>query len=268
MRTLFLFGFLWGQSFVGGSQAKDLPISLSLPSGLYMPAAWKDDWPNCVYEDGIAEGRVNLIERDGVAALRVLYPPKAIGSDKSGASWRYPFPRQESAEVKYTVRFDEDFDFVKGGKLPGLCGGPMTVTGGDKVDGLEGFSARLMWRADGRGEAYVYHMNQPDKYGDQIPFPDDFRFPRGESVQVRLQIIMNTPGERDGELRVWITTPSGSEPKLVVEKTDLELRAEDRYGVDGLLFNTFFGGSSSEWAPKKEEFAEFSQFHLILPADL
>lgn len=248
--------------------ADDLRISLSLPSGLYMDAAWKDDWPGCEYEDGIAEGRVERVARDGTPALRILYPRKGYGSGKSGAGWRFPFaPQMESAELHYTVRFDEDFDFVKGGKLPGLCGGPQTITGGDKVTGLDGFSARLMWRADGQGEAYLYHMNQPDKYGDQIAFPEEFRFPCGEPVQIRIQVVMNTLQERDGELRVWITTVADTEPQLVVEKIDLEWRATLNYGVDSLLFNTFYGGSGKEWAPATDQHAEFSNFRLVFPAD-
>ena len=246
--------------------AEELRIPLSLPSGLYMDAAWKDDWPGCAYEDGIAEGRVERVERDGTAALRILYPPKGVGSNKSGAGWRFPFKRQESAEVHYTVRFEEDFDFVKGGKLPGLCGGPETITGGDKVTGLDGFSARLMWRADGHAEAYLYHMYQPDKYGDQVPFPEDFRFPRGEPIQIRLQVVMNTLEERDGQLRVWVKLASDSTPQLVVEKTDLEWRATFDYGVDSLLFNTFYGGSGKEWAPTKPQHAEFSDFRIVFPA--
>lgn len=266
MRTLFLVALLWMQTFVGEGHAKDLKISLSLPSGLYMAAAWKDDWPGCAYEDGIAEGRVELVEREGTPALRILYPAKGFGSNKSGAGWRFPFKRQESAEVHYTVRFDDDFDFVKGGKLPGLCGGPKTITGGDKVNGLEGFSARLMWRAEGQGEAYLYHMNQPDKYGDQVAFPEDFRFPRGEPIRIRLQVAMNTPDERDGELRIWVKRTSDSEPQLVAEKTDLEWRATSDYGVDSLLFNTFYGGTGKEWAPTEPQHAEFSDFRIVYPA--
>jgi len=135
-------------------------------AGPYTVARWEKDWPGCEYEDGLAEGHGEIVSREGVNWLRVLYPQGSFGADKGGAGWRFPFARHEAAELRYTVRFDEQFDFVKGGKLPGLCGGPKTITGGDMVNGEEGFSARVMWRKDGRGQAYVYHMHQPSKYGD------------------------------------------------------------------------------------------------------
>lgn len=42
----------------------------------------------------------------------------------------------------------------KGGKLPGLRGGPEThgCSGGDATNGTTCFSTRLMWRASGAGE--------------------------------------------------------------------------------------------------------------------
>lgn len=42
----------------------------------------------------------------------------------------------------------------KGGKLPGLRGGPENhgCSGGNATDGTTCFSTRLMWRSDGSGE--------------------------------------------------------------------------------------------------------------------
>ena len=42
--------------------------------------------------------------------------------------------------LEYSVYFPKNFDFVKGGKLPGLYGGPANCTGGNAV--LDCFSAR------------------------------------------------------------------------------------------------------------------------------
>ncbi|HSI63143.1 MAG TPA: hypothetical protein VLE43_08485, partial [Candidatus Saccharimonadia bacterium] len=155
-----------------------------------------------------------------------------------------------------TVRFSKDFDWVKGGKLPGLCGGPDNVSGGRPATGTNGFSARLMWRRDGRGEAYLYHKNQPENYGDSVPFPADFRFPTDTPVHVRLGVTMNTPGKRNGSVRVWIALGDEKE-KFMVERTDLEWRTVDTFGVDSLYFETFHGGSDVSWAPKKACWAEF-----------
>lgn len=224
--------------------------------GPYTVAQWKQDWPGCEYEDGLQEGRGTLVKRDGASWLRVLYPRGSFGADTGGAGWRYGFGRHEQAELRYQVRFDEAFEFVKGGKLPGLCGGPKTITGGDPVNGRDGFSARLMWRKDGRAQAYVYHMHQPGKYGDEFDFPADFRFVPGKAVMLRLAVTMNAPGQRDGTLRVW------ADEKLMVEKTNLQWRQGTDYGVDSILFNTFHGGGDASWAPAHDVWAEFSGFEV------
>jgi hypothetical protein len=43
------------------------------------------------------------------------------------------------------MRFGPNFEWVRGGKLPGLCGAEC-LTGCKEVSGLDGFSARHMWR--------------------------------------------------------------------------------------------------------------------------
>lgn len=243
--------------------AADAPLTVTLTGapGVYTKAQWKKDWPGCAFEGGIAPGRVELVKTDSIPALRVNFAPGQIGPEKGGAGWRWPICTHEWAELRYTLRFSPNFEFIKGGKLPGLCGGPDNVSGGRRADGTNGFSARLMWRRDGRGEAYIYHKNQPEDYGHSFPFPADFRFPTDQPVQVRLAVTMNQAGKKDGTLRVWITLPDQPK-KLMVEQTDMEWRSVDTFGVDGLYFETFHGGGDTSWAPKKPCWAEFSALEV------
>ena len=118
-----------------------------------------------------------------------------------------------------------------------------------------------MWRRDGRGEAYVYHKNQPERYGESFPFPADFRFPTETPVQVRLAVTMNSVGQRNGSVRVWISLGNDKE-KLTVERSDLEWRTVDTFGVDSLYFETFHGGSDASWAPTRECSAEFGRMEV------
>ncbi len=235
--------------------AADLPWSVTISGelGPYTKERWKADWPGCEFEGGIKEGRVMVTEGQ---RLRVNFALGKIGPEAGGAGWRMPFGKHETAEMSYTLRFSKDFDFVKGGKLPGLCGGPENVSGGRPANGQNGFSARLMWRRDGRGEAYVYHKNQKGDYGDSFAFPSDFRFPTDTPVKVRLAVSMNTPGKRNGALRVWI------DEKLLVERSDMEWRSVDSFGVDGLYFETFHGGGDKSWAPTKPCWAEFGELRV------
>jgi hypothetical protein len=237
------------------ASAADLPWSVTIAGelGPYTKERWKADWPGCEFEGGIKEGRVMVTEGQ---RLRVNFALGQIGPEAGGAGWRMPFGKHETAEMSYTLRFSKDFDFVKGGKLPGLCGGPENVSGGRLANGQNGFSARLMWRRDGRGEAYVYHKNQKGDYGDSFAFPSDFRFPTDTPVKVRLAVSMNTLGKRDGALGVWI------DEKLLVERSDMEWRSVDSFGVDGLYFETFHGGGDRSWAPTKPCWAEFGELRV------
>jgi hypothetical protein len=114
----------------------------------------------------------------------------------------------------------------------------------------------------GRGQAYVYHPNMASKYGDEFDFPADFRFGTGLPVEVRIAVVMNTGGQRDGSLRIWVTLPQQGE-RLMVERTDMEWTKDAAIGVDSILFNTFHGGSDESWAPAKACSARFSPLGLL-----
>jgi hypothetical protein len=245
------------------ARCEEIRLPLPGPAGLYTVERWKRDWPGCEWQDGIKEGNLSVVERDGTFRLRVDYQVGEIGPEKNGAGWRFPIARRETAELSYTVRFGKDFDWVKGGKLPGFCGGPENVSGGRPADGTNGFSARLMWRKEGRGEAYLYHKNQPERYGDQIAFPEDFRFPTETDIRVRMRVTMNDPGKKNGAIIVSIRLGDVEERELV-KRGDLEWRSVDAFGIDSLYFETFHGGSDKSWAPSRPSFAEFGDF-LIKP---
>jgi Polysaccharide lyase 14 len=60
--------------------------------------------------------------------------------------------------VSYEVAFDTNFDWVKGGKLPGLRGGSLSDCSGG-VYSSSCFSMRLMWRTEGAGEGENIHTS-------------------------------------------------------------------------------------------------------------
>lgn len=236
-------------------------LAISEPSGPYTREHWKQDWPGCKFEDGVAEGHVAVHQLEGKRWLRVNCEPGQIGPEKGGAGWRWPFPGQEKAQLQYTVRFDPQFDFVKGGKLPGLSGGPLSVTGGRPADGHNGFSARIMWRRDGRGEAYVYHLDQKGDFGDSIEFPSDFRFLTGESYHFRLIVGMNQGTLANGILSVSVSTATTAE-RMLVNKTNLRWRKDDAFQVDSVLFEVFHGGGDRSWAPSRPCFVDFTDLQV------
>ncbi len=64
------------------------------------------------------------------------------------------FQNLTTLTFEYQVFFPTGFDFVLGGKLPGLYGGRQSCSGGTTA--LDCFSTRTMWRDGGQGEVYLY----------------------------------------------------------------------------------------------------------------
>ena len=106
-------------------------------------------------------------EGDGEAASTVLKVDYQTGTyrqggpNSSGGSTFFPFPMEiqnsstsKAILLKYDVSFDTNFDFVKGGKLPGIFYGSeeRDCSGGNLSDEAECFSVRMMWRENGMGE--------------------------------------------------------------------------------------------------------------------
>ena len=55
--------------------------------------------------------------------------------------------------------------------------------------------------------------------------PEAFRLPRGKWIRLEQEIVLNTPGRKDGSIRVWV------DGTLVVDKQHLMLRDNDAVDV-------------------------------------
>jgi hypothetical protein len=206
-------------------------------------------------------GREN-VQPAGNAAVRILYPAGSINPGNKaapvgGAGFEQTLSHGATTGcLRYQVRFAPDFDFVKGGKLPGLFGGE--APRGCIPDGeASGFSARLMWREGGAGELYLYAPGRETRCGQSIG-RGRWHFVPGAWTDITEQVTLNTPGQSDGAIRIWV---NGAK---MVEADGLTLRGSDAVGVDGLLFSTFFGGKDPSWAPAKPQSAEFRNFGVAL----
>ena len=196
-------------------------------------------------------------------ALRVLYPEdtSSPGDTDTGGAGFYTEPSalegRDHACLSYRVRFESGFNFVKGGKLPGLYGGE-APSGGDDVTGENGFSMRYMWREDGQGELYEYVVGGESDYGDSVA-RGRFTFPTGQWVTLEQEIILNDPGKANGIARVWV------DGRPVLEQTNLTYRTDDDVHIDGLMFSTFFGGHGEDWRTPSDQHADFADFRFYAP---
>lgn len=166
--------------------------------------------------------------------------------------------------LEYNLRFPEGFDFVKGGKLPGLYGGN-APTGGAIPNGVDGFTTRLMWRKDGVGEVYAYipHEENEDwpgnKWGMSIGRGIWQFFPDGRWHKVKQEIKLNTPREKDGIIRVWY------DDNLTLERNGVLFRKVADLKAEGLCFSVFFGGNDLTWASPQDTNIDFAKFTIETP---
>ncbi|KAI0628418.1 hypothetical protein C8Q77DRAFT_1076764 [Trametes polyzona] len=234
-----------------------------------VPIPGADEANQLAWEAIYAEGSINPGNKSA--------PPGGFGFYLRGppefaASLRDPAVNGEVV-LGYDVLLQDDFDFVKGGKLPGIYGGvgdsAYNCTGGRQTDRCKCFDLRLMWREDGIGELYAYvpqagsdterlltvpprSIQHPD-YGFSVG-RGAWMFPRGRWIRVTQRVKLNDLDKENGEIEVFIDGTS------VILATGLVLRTPegpDAY-VQGLHFQTFFGGHSSDWASPKEQRAWFS----------
>lgn len=210
--------------------------------------------------------------------LRVFYPKGSYCPSKKpiGGIGIYASPKEifmtEHVVFKYEILFDKTFDPVLGGKLPGLFIGNGTTK--NNVKGASGgkhndnASCRIVWRKNFDVEAYVYLPNykqdssysdipnlvKNNVYGDSL-WRGIFKFNKTEwnSVEMRIKmnsIDINNIPEYNGELEITINNVTQSFKKMIWRK-------ESSYNLNAIVFETFFGGSTSEWATPNDTFVTF-----------
>lgn len=232
-------------------------------SKVYEKTEWQTDWDKPKWENGVEEGRVKIVKEGEGAYLSVSYPAYKIKSKESGAQWKLEFGKgYEAATLTYKIKFHKDFNFVRGGKLPGLVGGN-PPTGSKAADGKNGWSARYMWRDNGAAIAYTQHVYSGRKYNGKEEDRDywyhngqRFIFKRDQWYTIEQKIELNTPNQKDGILEIRV------DGQLVKQRKDIMFRRTDKLQIDQLYFSTFYGGSESSWQPLKDETIYFDDFKI------
>ena len=215
------------------------------------------------------------------SSLSVSYPEDEVRTKQTGAQWQLELDAEyEEAFLSYRVKFADGFDFARGGKLPGLAGGT-APTGNAPAEGDNGWTGRLMWLTESRGEpgapeqltsqaiSYAKYtdsgFDQDGRNEDEIHWVDSdgsrTEFNSGEWYEITQRVKMNTPGESDGIIQIWLNG------QLVHNQTDVLFRTVPDLKIDQVYFSTFFGGNNSTWATSKNKTVFFDDFKVSVPTD-
>lgn len=224
---IFIFSILF---LLSGCASKDI---IKKPFGF--KTQWQEGSPNTKLLD------------DG--SIQIDFLKDNIGPRYSGFNWSADLEPKDEYTISYEVKFAEDFDFVKGGKLPGFCGGKFEP--GKIPNGEDAFSSRIMWRQNGRIVSYVYHMNQKSIYGDDLEWREasgkNLLLVPGKWHKIQFTLKLNDALNANGMIS------ASFDEKEALVRTDLKFRTTEKLKIDKLCFNTFFGGNDQSWAPNKEQ---------------
>ncbi|KAI0773671.1 hypothetical protein C8Q74DRAFT_774072 [Fomes fomentarius] len=222
---------------------------------------------------------------DGKKSMKAHYPKGSYTfthNIKGGLSFYAPGPSgvdlttAKEATFSYDVYFPPGFDFVKGGKLPGLYGGDsengaLSCSGGRRDNGC--FSVRFMWRTNGAGELYTYlppDFKENHAVCDVPPFSTcndvygasvgrgSFTFKTGARTTIGQRIKLNDAGKDNGEIELFAAG------KSMFSVRGLKLRDSSSGRIRGIQMQTFFGGSDPSWASTKNQDVYFSDFSVAI----
>ena len=209
-----------------------------------------EDW-----EDSIGElpRSAKIVETQNHGpALQVTVPKgKTLGLNAE-----FNFSKAGKAEpshvfFRYYVRFSDNWRPAVGGKLPGIAGTyGKGGWGGRRANGRNGWSARGGFRrsiVDGDGNmhvpltSYVYYPDSKHSpYGDHFSWGiaqrGVLRVERWYCVEQELKL--NTPGEKDGYLNVWI------DGRPALQRSGLRFRDVENLKIEKVWLNVYHGGTT------------------------
>jgi len=218
-------------------------------------------------------------------ALRVNLRKNMTGHQSGGGFKSNPFKLfpTTGVDLSYRVYFPDDFDWSKGGKLPGVCWGK---SNNDCATGSEwsttSGSFRVMWRENGQAIGYAYlaltnkgpsagniamkkqgdmftkavRLNQTNKAGLDIwhEHGDTLQFKKGWNT-VRMILKMNDAGKPNDFISL---TVNGTTNKV----QDASIRNSDDVKFNMLNVVVFRGGNGKDWESSRDSYVDLDSFRI------
>lgn len=197
-----------------------------------------------------------VVQQSGAPARSVM-EVRINGKEPEGgieSAWNASTLRTaKSACLAYSVWLPGDFAFADLGTLPGLYGGSKLGPEDQPKDGT-GFAARVRWRDQGASELFAQLSGGPDGVGIAIP-TNNAALASGRWVRVEQEVVLNDPGQSNGQLRLWL------DGHLVAESSEVELRRDPSIVLAGVAGDIGYGGKRPE-GTAKDVFIRVSPFEI------
>jgi hypothetical protein len=166
--------------------------------------------------------------------------------------WPDPTPglKYDELTLSYDLDIPAGFEWVHGGKFPGLGGNIDPLYTGHNPSypaaGLN-WTVRPMWAEGGRLRLYSWDMSVPaGQYPQGFVTVDPVLSP-DSSYKFDIYIRMNAVGVSNGYASIKVND------KLIVQKCNCSFRTTTELGVDSVVFSVFYGGSGDEYAPENDQ---------------
>lgn len=160
-----------------------------------------------------------------------------------------PVQGKTVACLSYSVLLPADFQFSLGGTLPGISGA------GPSPQAPDGFTARLAWRQGDVGGATIRMANDGVTQSTRAD-QGGFELPRGRWVKLDQEVVLNTPKQADGIMRVWI------DGRLAIERTDLSYRTKPDVTISGVAADVFYGTQDRPAPAPKDTKVSLTPFEM------
>ncbi len=234
-------------------------ISFNWPQGRYTR-----DRANRDFRDtgSINNTELNRLSITSGKQLSVKLLKNSTGSN-GGQFAQIPIQRSSNSyTLRYNVKFPNNFEFGKGGKIPGLAGGRAysgcrseeTKRNGD------GWSSRVMWTDGGNNRPffypYVYYNGMPTRCGDS--FNKKYYIQKNKWYTVEMFVKMNTGSSSNGVLRIKVNN------QTLIQKNNMKWVTKNAgREIDKFMMGIFRGGNDSSWHVYKDTNILFDNFTLI-----
>lgn len=151
---------------------------------------------------------------------------------------------QSAACLTYSMRLPADFDFGDSGTLPGLMG--TSEMDRDIESWNDGFATPAIWGTNGITAIYASYITDGQKMAATLASRRS-GIPRDRWVRVEQEVQLNTPGQDDGIIRLWV------DGDLKVEGKGLAFRKTDAVKIAGVVSAVHHGSAEvGSVAPKDQ----------------